>query len=42
MRQNRTKEIITSEIHPLPTNDKSKLDTIFADIIAKIKEKHLS
>jgi hypothetical protein len=42
MRQNRTEEIIRTEIHALPTNDKSKLDTIFANIIAKIKEKHLS
>ena len=42
MRQNRTKEIINTEIHSLPTDDKSKLDTIFANVIEKIKEKHLS
>jgi hypothetical protein len=42
MRQNRTKEIISTEIHPLLSADKSKLDTIFAEIIEKIKEKHLS
>lgn len=41
MRQNRTKEIISTQIGTLPT-DRSKLDTIFANIIQKIKDKHLS